>query len=89
MLKISKAPGAEPSVTLKLGGRVGGLWVGELHRTCEPVLGEGGTLYLDLEDVSFVDKEGVIELTRLKSRGAAVMRCSPFVTEQLKSGTPG
>ena len=85
MLRISQAGKANRSVTLKLEGRVVGLWVGELRQVCETLLTEGRLLKLDLADVTFADASGVTVLSSLKSRGVTFTNCSPFVEEQLKS----
>ena len=84
MLKISKAGKGNHSVTLKLEGRVVGPWVGELRQACELILSDDRKLKLDLAEVSFADADGVVTLTRLKSRGVTFIHCSPFVEEQLK-----
>jgi ABC-type transporter Mla MlaB component len=85
MLKISQTGKANRSVTLKLEGRVVGPWVAELRQICDQLLTGGRALKLDLTDVSFADADGVSALANLKSRGAVVANCSPFVEEQLKS----
>ena len=85
MLRISQAGKANRSVTLKLEGRVVGLWVGELRQVCETLLTEGRMLKLDLIDVTFADAGGVAVLSNFKSRGVTFTNCSPFVEEQLKS----
>jgi hypothetical protein len=85
MLKISQTGTPNHSVTFKLEGRVVGPWVGELRRICEPLLDEDRALKLDLAEVSYVDKEGVIALNRFKSRGVELKNCSPFVEQQMKS----
>lgn len=85
MLKISQAGKATRPVTLKLEGRVVGPWVGELSQVCETLLTEGRALKLDLADVTFADADGVAVLAGFKSRGIALVNCSPFVDEQLKS----
>jgi anti-anti-sigma regulatory factor len=58
--------------------------VDELSRSCERILGIGGTLSVDLSEVSFVDRDGVELLQRLRARDVALVNCSPFVAEQLK-----
>jgi len=88
MLKISEAEKADTSVTLRLEGRVVGPWVGELGQVCEALLMEGRLLKLDMTEVWFVDPDGVLALFGLKSRGAVIIKCSPFVEEQLKSCKP-
>jgi ABC-type transporter Mla MlaB component len=85
MLKISQVGATDQSVTLKLEGRVAGLWVGEVRKVCELLLNKGCAVQLDLEDVSFVDATGTATISNLKSRGVALGNCSPFVAEQLKS----
>ena len=85
MLKISQAGKANHSITLKLEGRVGGDWVGELRQACELILSEGRKLKLDLGDVSYADADGVALLASFKLRGVLLKNCSPFVDEQLKN----
>ncbi len=85
MLKISQAPTASQSVTLKLEGRVVGPWVAELLQFTGPLLAGGQSLKLDLTDVSFADAAGVSALSNLKARGVAVTNCSPFMEQRLKS----
>jgi ABC-type transporter Mla MlaB component len=85
MLKISQSATANHSVTLKLEGRVVGPWVAELRQVCEQLLTDRKALKLDLTDVTFADASGVSVLSSLKSRGAIVTNCSPFVEEQLKN----
>jgi len=85
MLKISEGKRSKQSITLRLEGRVVGPWVGELQTICEPLLGNGRKLSLDLAEVSFVDESGIPMLVGLRSRGAKLLNATPFVEEQLKS----
>ena len=84
MLRIQLLDQQDGTATLELAGRVVGLWVDELSRSCERILGVGGTLSVDLGGVSFVDRYGVELLQRLRARDVALVNCSPFVAEQLK-----
>ena len=84
MLKIQLLDQQDGAATLELAGRVVGPWVDELSRSCERILGVGGTLSVDLGGVSFVDRAGVEFLRRLRARAVALVNCSPFVAEQLK-----
>ena len=59
-----------------------GRWVAELQKTCEPLVGNGRTLTLDLSQVLFADCGGVTVLRNLRQRGAA-LQCSPFLAELL------
>jgi ABC-type transporter Mla MlaB component len=84
MLKIAhlqKTPGHQ---TLRLEGRVVGPWVEELRRSCERFLEAGDTVTIDLADVSFLDREGVVLVRALADRQVSLLNSSPFVAEQLK-----
>ena len=59
--------------------------VGELQKICELLVSDGGKLALDRAKVSFADKQGLILLSRLKTRGIKLLNPVPFVEEQLKS----
>jgi hypothetical protein len=84
VLRIELFAQTDGTTTLELAGRVVGPWVDELARSCERILGVGGTLSVDLGGVSFVDRHGVEFLKTLRARAVAIVNCSPFVAEQLK-----
>ena len=83
MLRIELLDQGDGTTTLELAGRVVGPWVAELSRSCERAMAIGGTLSVDLAQVSFVDRDGVQFLKRLRARDVALVNCSPFVAEQL------
>ncbi len=85
MLRIEFVDGPSDATTLRLEGRVIGPWVDELRRVCERALASGGTLTLDLGDVSFVDRAGVRLLKSLTGRDVMLLNGSGFVGEQLKA----
>jgi len=89
MLRISRIASPNGAVTLRLEGQIGGPWVEELCRLCEQCLATGGSLILDLTDVSFIDLDGVALCQRLRDQNVALLHCSPFVTEQLKGHQRG
>jgi hypothetical protein len=74
MLKMVLKEGPPETPTLDLEGQV-----------CEPILARGAGLSLDLSSVSFVSREGVELLWRLRDRHARLLNCSRFVAEQLKA----
>jgi anti-anti-sigma regulatory factor len=84
VLKISMIEAPNKAVTIWLEGQLRGLWVEELRRSCEQWLARGSGLLLDLSDVSFVDSNGGALCRSLRERNVAILRCSPFVAEQLK-----
>ena len=89
MLRISEIHSPNRSVTLRIEGRVIGPWVMELRQTCDRLLSEGSVVRLDLNEVSFVDPEGIKSLLDLISKGVTLTDCSLFVEEQLRSARSG
>jgi ABC-type transporter Mla MlaB component len=84
MLRISPIASDNHHIILRLEGRVVGPWVPELSKVCEQALGEGQALELNLAEVSYVDRSGVLLINDLRSQGISLVECSPFVEEQLK-----
>jgi hypothetical protein len=85
MLRIVMVETEAETAVLHLEGQVIGRWVAELERVCEPLLERGAELHLDLSTVSFVSREGVELLSRLRDGHARLLNCSRFVAEQLKA----
>ena len=85
MLRITSIDSANRAITLRLEGRLSGPWVSELSEACEKALREGNALVLNLAEVSFLDPAGIELLTSIQNRGAKLVDCSIFVSEQLKS----
>ena len=85
MLRISANETGKDHMILRLEGRVTGPWVNELWKACEKVIAQGQTLVLNLAEVSFLDPAAINMLSKVRSKGAKLSECSPFVTEQLKA----
>ena len=85
MLKIVTEKGTGAGITLRLEGQVIGPWVDELRSACEPLVGNGSGVTLDLASVSFVSREGARLLASLGDRRVALVGCSGFVAEQLRA----
>src|SRR6516162_7761860 len=83
MLRITEK-GINGNVVLKLEGRIVGPWVTELERAATRILDKGCNLQLDLADVSYVDRAGVMLMKEFKRRGIVLEGCSPFVAEELR-----
>jgi ABC-type transporter Mla MlaB component len=66
-------------------GRLTGPWVAELHRSI--VDARQGVVVLDLTDVSFADHDGLACLLSLTTESRVVLRCSPFLSEQLTTAS--
>ena len=85
MLRVTPLESGNRAITLRLEGRLSGPWVSELCEACEKALREGNALVLNLAEVSFLDPAGIELLTNIQNRGAKLVDCSIFVSEQLKS----
>jgi len=85
MLRIESTANGSDDLELYLEGQVVGPWVAELERVCEDALAQGSRLVLDLARVSFVSREGLLLLARLRDGDACLVNYSTFVAEQLKA----
>ena len=90
MLRIAVIDLSDSVVVLRVEGRITGCWVEELRRTCAAhafaahTFADEVQLSLELSKVSFADAAGIALLKELRSRGADLIRPTPFVAEQLK-----
>jgi hypothetical protein len=80
------------TATMKLAGRLAGLWLAELYRTWADVQGNGmgNGILLDLSDVTFVAPEGQEHLESMYRQGARFKTSGGFgkdLVEQIKAGT--
>lgn len=85
MLRIERILNGNETV-LRAAGRLTGPWVAELSRTMADEA-SAGVLILDLTDVSFADHDGLAFLMSLTTEVRVVLRCSPFLTEQLTTAS--
>ena len=84
MLKITRVGTSDQEITLELAGRVTGQWVELLRESAEWVLEEGTELILDLENIGFIDCEGLVLIKNLMKRGVRLGNVPMFVAEQIK-----
>src|SRR5579859_1405023 len=72
MLKISVTHNAN-LVTLRLEGKLAGLWVPELERVWSSLLAalDSAEVSLDLRDLNFIDKEGRTLLRQIRAQSGA------------------
>ena len=66
----------ESKTAVNVAGRLEGLGVGELVRTCHCIEGE---LVLDLSGLVSADDEGIKAIQKLVQRGAPLRGASPFI----------
>ena len=84
MLKITRVASLDQEVTLRLDGRVTGPWVELLRTSAESVVEIGMRLTLDLENIYYLDCEGVWLIKHLINRGTLVKNVPLFVAEQIR-----
>jgi anti-anti-sigma regulatory factor len=87
MLRIT-ATRTTDAGTLKVEGRLAGLWVDELSRAAAAARADAARVVLDLGDVTFVDAEGIALLRTLRDGGIALNGCSNFVARLIDGGLP-
>jgi ABC-type transporter Mla MlaB component len=88
VLKISITEAAGQLFTLELDGQVSGRWVELLQKTCETQFKNGARVAVDLKNVSFVDREGIVLLKSLADRQVEILNALPFIAEQIRTETP-
>ncbi len=84
MLRIEKMGEDAATVILKLEGRIIGQWVAALEEECERVLRGPKRLVLDVAEVTFIDRDGVATLGKIKDERMQLVNCSPFLRELLR-----
>ncbi len=85
MLKITRVASSNQEVTLQLDGRATGQWVELLRESAESVLAEGLRLTLDLENICYIDCEGLALIKSLIGCGVRQVNAPLFVAEQIKN----
>jgi ABC-type transporter Mla MlaB component len=84
MLKITRVVQPNQDIALKLDGSVSSQWIELLRESAESVLAEGLRLTLDLENICFIDCEGLALIKNLMGQGVRQVNAPLFVAEQLK-----
>jgi ABC-type transporter Mla MlaB component len=87
MLRIVSTESGKTSnqTRLQLVGQVSGKWVAELDRLSGEALATGGQLEIDMAEVTFVDRAGLLLFKRLLDSRVQLTHCALFVAEQLKT----
>jgi hypothetical protein len=88
MLRILITDVSAQIVTLQLDGQISGRWVTLLESTCEIPLKKGARIALDLNNVTFSDREGITLLRSLADRQVEIRNALPFIAEQIRNSSP-
>jgi len=89
MLKITSTVLSPYEIALRLDGRVAGQWVALLRESAESALAEGVKLTIDLQNISYIDCEGIAVLRSLIERGVDPINAPLFIVEQIKKCKEG
>jgi anti-anti-sigma regulatory factor len=81
MLRITKVVDSGSDVTLKLEGQLASEWVAEFERECRGALAEHRRVFLDLQDVTFVDLVGVRTIQALACVALHIVNCPTILLE--------
>lgn len=84
MLKITRVVLSKQEITLQLDGRITGQWVELLRESAELSLEEEMRITLDLENICFIDCDGLALIKSLIDRGVQPINVPLFVVEQLR-----
>lgn len=89
MLKITQVASSNREIILQLDGRLTGQWIQLLRDTAQSLLQEATQLTLDLENLCFIDCEGVVLIKSLMNRGVRQINAPLFVAEQIRNCKDG
>lgn len=81
MLRIEKVSEDDATVTLKIEGRIVTHWVATLEEECSRILRGPTRLILDFAGVTFIDRDGVSLLKKVRGERVRLVNCSLFVKE--------
>ena len=84
MLRLTRTSRLPTEVVLVLEGQIVAQWVELLEAECLDLLGTGRTLFLDLADVSYLDRRAVRLLRELATRSVTLINCPPLVDELVR-----
>jgi hypothetical protein len=83
MLKISTIERMYGTMKIRIDGQIGGEGVELLQKTCRTYLDQGLKLSVDLQNVSFMDREGTAMIQKLMQYKVEFTNASPFIAEQI------
>ncbi|MSS71126.1 MAG: hypothetical protein EXS64_06530 [Candidatus Latescibacteria bacterium] len=81
MLRITQI-GESPS-TLKVEGRIISDWAAVLEDESRKLIEAKQAVVLDFSNVSFIDRQGVATVRRLKAGDVRIINCSPLIEDML------
>ena len=84
MLRITEVSKDDKEITLRLEGKLVGMWIQELERICLYHRDEKNkTVVLNFSGVTFIENKGLRMLENIKDKRIAIINCSPFIQSLL------
>jgi hypothetical protein len=83
VLRIVELADGNGVPSIRIEGKVVGLWVDELRQSADRILAGSGALIVDLSDLTFADTAGIALLRELAGRGVTMVNCSAFADAHL------
>ena len=84
MLKLSTIESTEGLLKIRIDGQISGEGVKLLQNTCKAQLEKGLKLNIDLQNVSFVDSDGIAVLRILQRHKVEFVNAPLFIIEQIR-----
>jgi anti-anti-sigma regulatory factor len=88
MLRLTRTTRFPQEVVLVLEGQIVTEWVELLEAECLELLGTERKLFLDLANVSYLDRRAMRLLRKLAARSVTLINCPPLVDELVREDTP-
>jgi anti-anti-sigma regulatory factor len=88
MLRLTRTTRFPQEVVLVLEGQIVAEWVELLEAECLELLGTDRKLFLDLANVSYLDRRAMRLLRKLAARSVTLINCPPLVDELVREDTP-
>ena len=88
MLRVTRTTRLPHEVVLVLEGQIVAEWVELLEAECLELLGTERELFLDLANVSYLDRRAVRLLRKLAGRSVTLINCPPLVDELVREDAP-
>ena len=79
MLRITHAYADAATASLRIEGRLTQAELPRFQQTCAELLAAGAQVQLELSGLQFADRDGVVTLRSLRSRGVTLRGASGFV----------
>jgi anti-anti-sigma regulatory factor len=84
MLRLTRTTRLPHEVVLVLEGQIVAEWVGLREAECLELLGTDRKLFLDLADVSYLDRRAAHLLRELAARSVTLINCPPLVDDLVR-----